>query len=676
MPKRHVCDFIGLCGAILEDCAAQYPTLHTGLERDYFRLKTLYSIIGDRLFLVDLPALGARLDSALSSGILLVTRGQPLTRSVNTRTKIPRLFQGLWSMLFERNGCLKQDIDPHFLKLFRTILVCFKKYEVECAPEYKFKTIQEFYDVEAQLPPAPSLWDGDGSDVDLFPLGTLCDREGESGIRGSLFGNEQVSSDASLLALVQRVADRVSGHLGEYIPSEHRFRHGPGAVSDLHAATEFKYEFPAWSRRLQHVFPPDLFAFANTSVLGDKHARLDALLPSVEGASRMIAVPKTAKGPRLIAAEPTAHQWCQQSVKAFLDERVRATYLGASIDYRRQSLSGEDARVASHSGLRATLDLKSASDRLSCWLVQRLFRKNYSVLSALIACRTRWITNELDAKQEKLHKLRKFASMGSALTFPIQSIVFYMICLAAGASLSGKSIDKIDDSELEQLGSEVRVYGDDLIIPVTWVARTRYILERLYLRVNVDKSFFHGKFRESCGTDAFDGHVVTPVRVRGMYDESKPSSLVACVDTANNFFRSGMWKAAKWLTSAIPQSVRKDIPVVHVSSGSFGLVSFVGAVPTSRKRWNAQLQIVENMAVCLTSKVTKSRHESFANLHQFFMESRPPSNTGVVTYGTGGPEPLSFWESGRVGKPTGKLARRWVPLSYQVSNLVGGERRR
>lgn len=648
MSKGRSVDFIGLVGAILEDCSEQYPTLRRGFERDYIRLMSLKDSMGDALFLVHLPAVERLLLRALGSG-RLATKGEPLTRPINGRSKIPRLFQGLWLRILSEDGCLKQDIDATDIFFLRSLLGVWKKFEVKCAPKYLYETIKEFYDVEGQLPPPSPIWDTDGAGIFDADLGSLCDLNRHRGVQESLLGNTGPTDD-QLLATVQRIADRVAGHIGEYIPDGYRFRHGPGAVSDGRRGEFFKYNFPSWSSRLQHVFPADLYASTSGVLQGDVFGQSGELWLDFEHHSRLIAVPKTATGPRLIAAEPTCHQWAQQNIRAFLDDRIKSTYIGRSIDFTRQDLSGSAARAASLVGDRATMDLKSASDRLSCWLIQRLFRKNPVLLAAMIASRTRYIYNELDATQPSHLKLRKFASMGSALTFPVQSLSFFIICVAAGVSLL-PGAKAPTDIELARIAQAVRVYGDDLIVPVTWVPRVRYILERLYLRVNNDKTFATGNFRESCGVDAYRGYDVAPVRVRAMYSESKPGSISSVVDSSNNLWKRGLWRAATWLLATVPLGIRKGVPVVHVASGSFGSASFVGAAATSRKRWNRDLHRVENMSWVVIAQKQTARHEGAANLLQWFTEAPDPG--------------LSNWESGRYAVPTDKVVRRWVPLSAQ-----------
>jgi hypothetical protein len=75
--------------------------------------------------------------------------------------------------------------------------------------------------------------------------------------------------------------------------------------------------------------------------------------------------------------------------------------------------------------------LKSASDRISCWVIERLFRRSPSLLSALYATRTRWITQSLDKKSPEACRLRKFSTMGSAVTFPVQTILFSVLAVSS-----------------------------------------------------------------------------------------------------------------------------------------------------------------------------------------------------------------------------------------------------
>jgi hypothetical protein len=642
MNKGLVDSLTGLTRSILADISEYHPNLQKGFGRDLLRLESLTSNHKEKVFTLFLPALGKIFDQALESGVLAFN-GEPLTRSINRRTTIPRLFQGMWKLFFDDSGCLKHHISPDDIRLMRTLLFAFKKYRLECSPSSTMKVVEEYYDVDQALPPPSQEWDGSGDNLAVMRSRSLLDR---LAYHGGLFRETSPSGeDAWLLSITQSLGDRISSLLGEFNPLQARFRHGPGAVSDLKTGRGYKYLFPEWGPRLQYVFPASEFAFANLSEAVNTDDYESAGLPLREGASRLYAVPKTQKGPRLIASEPTCNQWCQQSVRDFLNGAIKSSIIGESIDFSRQDLSGNLALSASVDKSLATVDLSSASDRLSCWLVERLFRANSSVLAAFIACRTRYIINDIDKKSPKLYKLRKFASMGSALTFPVQSLSFYVLCVSAGVIATRTKVHS-----WRKIARQVRVYGDDLIVPVLWMPVLERLFELLYLKINRSKTFVKGNFRESCGTDAYNGVNVSPGQVLEVFDESDLGTLQGVVDCSNNLFLKGFRNTSNYLLSPIPSGIRKLIPWVSPGSTSFGLKTSSGFATTARKRWNKHLHRWEYMALSFRAKRSSTkRYEGLANLLQFFTEDPTTSE-------------LAQWESGVFTKPVTVVGRGWSAL--------------
>nr|QDH89759.1 MAG: RNA-dependent RNA polymerase [Leviviridae sp.] len=101
--------------------------------------------------------------------------------------------------------------------------------------------------------------------------------------------------------------------------------------------------------------------------------------------------------------------------------------------------------------------------------------------------------------------------MGSALCFPMEAMVFTtLIFLGIQRSLNKPLYPR----DLKRYVGSVRVYGDDLIVPVDQVPSVVRTLEHFGARVGSDKSFWTGKFRESCGREYFNGHDVSITRVR------------------------------------------------------------------------------------------------------------------------------------------------------------------
>ena len=673
MPNRRLQrDHLGFVRAVLQDCADYYPSLSSGFERDLSRLESHSANVGDRVFLLDLPAIAKVLDRALDSGVLPRV-GIALMRGINTRTTVPRLFQGLWLRIFGRDGCLLSNADPNAIFFLRSLLLGQKKFEKECSKDVLFETVREFYSVDRELPPPSPIWDDcDVHDWSANTERTIYDRINGIGLHA---GQESPFARHSrlrpMLVTIQRVADRISAELGLFDPALYDFKHGPGATAEFQRGTGYKYQFPSWNPRLQPIFPREEYAIANSSLLGggytvetdlfgnpgevsqtDEIAR--RLPPLKEEASRLIAVPKTQKAPRLIAAEPTCNQWTQQNVAHYLTTRIRQLPVGRSVDFRNQTLSRQAAARGSIDGRTATVDLSSASDRVSTWLIERLYRRNLSVLQAFSATRTRYIRQSIDKKSPGLHKLRKFSSMGSALTFPAQSLTFLILLLGIGVHLSG-----LRPEDYEQLLEKVRVYGDDLVAPVEWVPRVVEVFSYLHLKVNQDKTFSNGKFRESCGLDAWNGHDVSPGYFLKFPNETDLGSVASLVATANNFYLKGLWKTAKWVERLVPDKIRKLIPFVPIGSGAFGFVTASGFMTNDKCRWNKDLQRYEYRTLVAKTSTGTHKHEGFANLLQFFTEEP-------------GQSMISHWESGLFGKSAVTTSRAWSRVDgLELSTFVG-----
>jgi hypothetical protein len=508
--------------------------------------------------------------------------------------------------------------------------------ELECAPRYLYQATKEFYDVEARLPISSQIWDMD--DVDSSDWHNFVKPLSVTDVTDDGLYASEHSTLNGVLSSVQQVADRTASELGSYDPNSYAFRHGPGAVSDL-KSREYKYHFRNWGQRLEQLFPFDQWGTTSLGLVD--RLRSDGLEVTLsEYASRLIAVPKTRTAPRLIAAEPSSNQWCQQSIRDFLYSRIASLRpgIGTSVSFTDQPGSGALALKSSASRSHATIDLSSASDRISTWLVERIFRRNPVLLSYMSVCRTRFITNAIDDDCPSLHKLRKFSTMGSALTFPIQSIIFYTICVGVGLHLNPRS-------SIETLSRQVRVYGDDLIVPVAWEPLVVRTLSALFLRVNVAKTFSKGNFRESCGTDAFRGDDVTPLRVNTTDEESDPKRLPSLVASSNNFHLGGFWQTAAWLMSTVPW--KQLVPTVHRGARAFGFTTFSGGVaPSARKRrWNHYLHRWDTRVIQPFAKLRVVKQHAASSLLQYFTEE---------------PDPYIEYESGLAVAGVPILRRAWV----------------
>nr|UJQ85192.1 MAG: putative replicase protein [Leviviridae sp.] len=624
--KSYVTFLKGLYTALLSDVQLQYPTLQRDCFRDLSRLLSLVDSRGLPFLMVDLPKMGKHFDKCLSQG-QLTRSSEAGQRPYKKGVVIPRLFKGLLRSVFDDFGVLCDHPDPQVIKILRQLYYGAKKVTVACDDSITWEHVNEFFRTDQECR-SPSLsWDEDDIRREDFqhhdlrdalsclrppvPQLDLFDRQGT--------GAPSPEIGAAELDAVQWTADLVASTLGRFKPSDWRAKHGPGAVADQDR-TQFKYEFPSWPAKLSNVFPQAEFGFANYGCWAD-YANQQSFVgfSAHEPPSKLISVPKTLSGPRLIASEPVAHQWCQQAVKDFLVGSLWRTPLGSAVHFRDQTPNQRLAREASHTQSHVTVDLSSASDRLSCWVVERIFRRNSSLLEALHATRTRWVVNTIDRKSPKYHVLKKFACMGSACTFPVQSYVFAIACTAA--VLFVRQLPRTIRG-CREAAREVLVFGDDMIVPIDCWGTLRGILGYLGLEVNCNKTFDTGKFRESCGVDAYDGHDVTPTYTATYPELSRPESVVSVIDTHNNFVSQGYCRVADYLKSTVLKYKRLRFPEVPIGSGVLGWFSPLGwSVDHLQSRWNAHLQRREYRSHTAYAVSARVPVENDSSLLQFFTEA-------------------------------------------------------
>jgi len=653
--KSYEVYLLGLYKAILSSIARLKPHLRVDCERDYKRLLSSVEKAGVSVFLEHLPAMGKHLDVCLSQRRLTAS-GVAFMAPYRRRGAIPRLFKGLYNSVFDESGELSINPDIKSIEFLRLLLGAAKKFRMACSDSSTWSTVDEFFKVDSEVR-LPSLsWDEDELDLGKLSDLSLYDRVS---FPCPLFDDidttddhpeESDSSDLrGAIEAIQRTADLVSSQLGGFNPFDWKARHGPGVVSDLKKGKS-KYSFPFWPEKLDRVFPFAEFAFHNYGEWADyvkSQSEFGAYILRHEPPSSLKAVPKTITGPRLIAAEPVSHQWCQQMVKDFLSTRIAHTAIRRSIDFRDQSKNGKLALAASHSESHATIDLSSASDRISCWVIERLFRRSPSIVEALHAVRTRWIDNDIDVKNPKLYKLRKFTTMGSTVTFPVQTILF--ACIAIGTALAVRGLS-VNIANVSRLAREVQVFGDDIIAPIDSAALTLAALAHLGLKVNPSKTFLTGKFRESCGVDAYDGHVVSRISVLAMPVVTKPESVVSTIDVHNNFYTRGYAEVCEYLRRTVISLKRFNFFEISVGSGVLGWFSPGGSDASGLiRRYNSVLQRLEYRVTGLRNPASRELSTGREMLLQYFTEVSAP--------------PISHEERlGTASVPKIKLGLRWEPL--------------
>nr|UJQ84941.1 MAG: putative replicase protein [Leviviridae sp.] len=639
---------LGLYAAMLNDVAVEYPALRAEFVRDYKRISSAIDKHGIQFALIAMPDYRKHFDKCLDNG-LLTKSGITHFGSYRSRGSIPRLFKGLILRVFDDTGVLRSDPDVRSIFWIRQLLGAVRKLKLECSDSAIWEQVDEFFKTDAEVR-SPSLdWDDPTCVGRTLRDYSLCDLAKRPTPSLDLFegGSDAKSLSLGFLDGIQTVADILVGEFGGFDPFEWRPRHGPGAVADHNGS--YKYDFHHWPAKLSTVFPYCDFGVSSYLAASEKASEPASLAHfEHEPPARLIAVPKALKGPRLIAAEPTSHQWCQQIILNCLASRIPDCLIGSFISFKRQELSQQMVIRASIDGALSTADLSSASDRLSCFVVERIFRSQPSLVQAFMAVRTRYMVQKLDEHRVGALRLRKFSTMGSALTFPVQSVVF--TCIAVASALEARGL-RPSIANIRKLRGSVRVFGDDIIVPTYALDLLGNALTALGLKVNSAKTFGTGKFRESCGEDAYAGTSVSTININEFPRKSAPGAVMSCIDVHNNLYKRGLCNTAAFIKTTV-QRLGYKFPVVPTVSGASGWNSDIGSDLTGLKtRWNPRLHRSEVRIHIAKARVDRSCPGGYAGMLQYFTEVADKVISSVSSNGFNASRPKAKLILGWVARP-------------------------
>lgn len=273
-------------------------------------------------------------------------------------------------------------------------------------------------------------------------------------------------------------------------------------ISSAYASAETKAEFGV-------TITPEL-----ASVLNKRDFVLNPLISAkpwclIQG-NLVTTVRKNIKTDRTIAEEADINGIFQRAI----GKKLRRCLLRHGIDLRDQT-SNQRACIQAYLRRLATLDLKDASYGVLYLPVMQVFPEDWGTL---FDC-TRSHKGTFSARKDAIcqpsnadwFEYQMLSSMGNGYTFELESILFFAICRACGVP--------------QDL---VWVYGDDIIIPQSFVPLVTSVLGVFGLLVNTVKSFTEGTFFESCGVYSFAGADVTPFKIKDLLNEDKD-----CITLAN-----------------------------------------------------------------------------------------------------------------------------------------------
>jgi hypothetical protein len=535
-----------------------------GTDRDYVTISSRFEHEGFGFLSVSLPSL---FDSILI-GIEHGRIGSNTSFRKKAGTCLPKLFLGFTSYVFNEAGLLRDDAAPWAVKCLREICYLFKKVQLSDKQELILdaKAKATFFEVETQ-----------------------------------------VNEDANLRSPVfDHICRYILPNLDDWevLPC----RHGPGAVHEGHTANQ-KWLAVESAFHLGHAVLEDtgldVMFNADTTIPEDLLASKYA---NVLDSAKLVTVPKNSRSRRTITMEPVLRQYVQQGLNEHLrDHILKDSILSCCLTLSDQSRNSNLALSASRTRRWATMDLSSASDRMSLSLVQTVFQHRPRFLAAAVRCRSSMVLSDNITKT-----ISKFAGMGNALTFPIQSVVFAMLAIAAIVT-KGSSRLRPSFGEVKRAARCVRVFGDDIIVHTEHFTRVAEWLTSAGLKVNQQKSFSLGNFRESCGIDAFKGVDVTPVYVRSWPSDLRndPSGFATLVAASNHLWDRCLYRSADVIRNWV-EEVFGELPLTAHDSGHLGWHTRKDAY--TFQRWNRVLHRFEQRYHLVMGKPRRDAITGYAAL--------------------------------------------------------------
>lgn len=515
-------------------------------HRDKLYIESRGAKEGFCFFSKTLPSLGSAIDSALRTGQFTCPTGFRRYK----RTALPSFLRGLLTQIFDDAGLILSDYSAAAISECRQLLYSF------------YKTKRAFKQEEIRLAIEKFRFNDEAGHIQ-FPVDELTTR------------------------VLDRANEFIRRLFNGFDPKDIVPSHGPGIVSSGEQPHE-KMIFSTKYKEIHNEYPYYRYFYVNPAhvLSGADHYRARPVQAS--GVNKVLFVPKDSRGPRTIACEPLEYQWLQQGLRKELYSWIeRHPLTRGFVNFSDQSINQEQARLASLGNGYVTVDMKDASDRVSAALVSRLF-EGTSLLKPLMALRTSTSLLPDGSTME----LKKYAAMGSALCFPVEAICFWSIARAL--------------QHENRVTSRIYVYGDDIIVTSALYELLRTWYPKFGLSINENKTSSTGFFRESCGSEYYQGHNITYIKARNL-PSRHPEDIASLVEQSSQLWDRCYYRAAQFVESHIPMK----LPILPKESPGLGFWLTRWTLPFKLKglRWNSSYQRFEHRVPCLvgvTYSVTPS----------------------------------------------------------------------
>lgn len=255
--------------------------------------------------------------------------------------------------------------------------------------------------------------------------------------------------------------------------------------------------------------PSNAVSYDNSCVkVYDRRRNCYTFVPFRENVSKLTAVPKNYKSLRTIAMEESYRQlYLGRLGDSIMQAYARSKFVkvghwnvapGPYVRFRDQSRNQELARLGSISGQLATIDFSHASDSVTAIIAHATLPPDlYSEI-------LRYRANRIEYNNKRRF-LNMFSTMGSRVTFPLETHIFW--CIAMVTRMLAERWYGIKTKV-----SDYSAYGDDVIVPASVAELFMDIACLCGFTPNMEKSYWTGNYRESCGEEYYCG-----VSAKGIY---------------------------------------------------------------------------------------------------------------------------------------------------------------
>lgn len=480
-----------------------------------------------------LPKFGKHFDNALKSGQFHTFASFKRQRG----STLPCFLNGLMRKVFAVNGSLLRNPCHDSIRLVRQFSYMFYKLIADYEQALVNEVVDEFKNVDDSL-------------------------------QDDHFGHPE---SYGIIFQAQKVINNV---FSGFCPMDIMPRPGPGQCASK-TPHHKRYQPEVYYPHIDKVYPYRTYYYSSVSHLRARSKVCYSSPVSLTSTSKLSLVPKDSRGPRIICMEPHELMWFQQGLgRSIMDHIERQPLTKGQVNFYDQTINQKLALTSSKNKRYATLDMKEASDRISTGLVDILFDDLKPLRERLMALKSDYI----ELPTGELLKKKKFAPMGSALCFPIMSVVHFALAVASISMATGESHRAI--------AKHVYVYGDDIIVKTHHAKHLLDTFPIYNLKFNVDKSCLTGGFRESCGVDAYDGTDVTPQRIKKcVFSKNNADDLLSSVAIFHGLFNRGLWETARIWREEIERTYG-SLPCVSKTSATAGWIVPRDQVLNANEHWH------------------------------------------------------------------------------------------